>query len=150
MFNSGLLLTIFVFFSQNFLISTKNLSGAAIVIFRKFLRSSSLLTFCKIGVLITSSKFLGKHICRSLFNKVVELLDWNFKLKTASGIFFSMNFAKGVKNTSLQDPSRRLLLIFRKLDIQTFNSKKICSLVKYMYVDFRTSMLQLSNLAWKI
>ena len=28
----------------------------------------------------------------------------------------------------LQDTSRRLFLIFRKLDIQTFNFKQICSL----------------------
>ena len=68
MFNSGLFLTIFVFFSQNFLISTKNLSGAAIVIFRRCLRSSSLSAFYKIGVLKTSAKFLGKHMCRSLFS----------------------------------------------------------------------------------
>ena len=71
MFNSGLFLTIFVFFSQNFLISTKNLSGAAIVIFRRCLRSSSLLAFYKIGVL----KILRKaHMSESLFNKVVDLL----------------------------------------------------------------------------
>ena len=36
------------------------------------------------------------------------------------------------KNTFLQDSSRRLLLIFRKLDIQTFNSKQICLLNQYM------------------
>ena len=57
-----------IFFSQNFLSSTKDLSGATIVIFRRCLRSSSLLAFYKIGVLKISAKFLGKHICRSLFS----------------------------------------------------------------------------------
>ena len=57
----------------------------------------------------------------SLFNKVVDLLAWNFKLKTASRIFliFFNEFCKNFKNTS-----RRLPLIFRKLDTQTFNSKQ--------------------------
>ena len=44
-----------------------------------------------------------------------------------------MNFAKDVKNSFLQDSSRRMPLIFRKLDIQTFNSKQICSLVQYIW-----------------
>ena len=43
-----------------------------------------------------------------------------------------MNFAKDDKNTFLQDSSRRLLLLFKKLDIQTFNSTQICSLDQYM------------------
>ena len=43
-----------------------------------------------------------------------------------------MNFAKDAKNTILQDSARRLILILRKLDIQTFNSKQICSLGQYM------------------
>ena len=41
-FNSGLLLTIFAFFLKDFLISTKNLSRADSVIFRRCFRSSSL------------------------------------------------------------------------------------------------------------
>ena len=65
-------------------ISTKNVSVAAIAICRRCLRSSSLLAFYKIGVL----KILRKaHMSESLFNKVVDLLDWNFKLKTASRTF---------------------------------------------------------------
>ena len=48
-----------------------------------------------------------------------------------------MNFAKyynySFKNTFLQDYSRQLLLIFRKLDIQTFNSKLFFSLDQYYY-----------------
>ena len=42
-----------------------------------------------------------------------------------------MNFAKFLKMSFLQDISGRLLLTFRKLDIQTFNSKQICSLYQY-------------------
>ena len=69
----------------------------------------------------------------SLLNKVVDLLAWNFKLKTASRIFliFFNEFCKNFQNTFLQDTSRRLLLIFRELEIQTFNSKQICSLDQY-------------------
>ena len=57
----------------------------------------------------------------SLFNKVVDLLAWNFKSKTTSRIFliFFIEFCKIFKNTS-----RRLPLIFKKLDFQTFNSKQ--------------------------
>ena len=73
MFNSGPLLIRFVFFPQNFLISTKNLSGTTIVIFTRCLRSSSLSAFCKIVILRKA------HMPESLFNKVVDLLVWNFK-----------------------------------------------------------------------
>ena len=69
----------------------------------------------------------------SLFNKVVDILPWNFKLKTASRIFlmFFNEFWKYIKSTFLQDRSRRLLLIFTKLDTQSFNSKQIYSLDLY-------------------
>ena len=40
-----------IFFSQNFLISTKNLSGALIFIFRRCFRTGSLSAFYKISVL---------------------------------------------------------------------------------------------------
>ena len=65
-------------------------------------------------------------------------------------------FCKNVKNTFLQDSSRRLLLMFRKPDIQTFNSEQNCALDQYCqhvifdeqkckFQDFRTSILQLSK-----
>ena len=65
-----------------------------------------------------------------LFNKFADLLAWNFKLMTQLWIFFN-EFCKNFKNTFLQDTSIQLLLIFRKLHIQTFNSKQICSLDQY-------------------
>ena len=91
------------------------------------------ISFYKIGVHKTSAKSLGKHICRSPFKKVVNVLAWNFKLKTVSRIFFIFlnEFCKNVKNNFLLDSSRQLLLIFRKPDIQTFNSKQIRSLDQY-------------------
>ena len=58
-----------------------------ILIFRKYFRRSSLSAFYKIGVLKTSGKFLGKHICTCLFNKVADLLAWNFKLKIKAKIY---------------------------------------------------------------
>ena len=51
--------------------ASENLSGAAILIFRRYFKSSSLSTFYKI--LGNSGKFLGKHICQSLFSKVGDL-----------------------------------------------------------------------------
>ena len=45
----------------------------------------------------------------SLFNKIVDLFVWNFKLKIASQIFFN-KFRKSFKYTCLQDTSRQLLL----------------------------------------
>ena len=55
------------------------------------------------------------------------------KLKTASWIFFN-EFCKNILRTYfLQNSSGRLLLIFRKLDIQTFNSKQIFSLNQYYW-----------------
>ena len=46
-----------------------------------------------------------------------------------------MNFAKIfiLRTHFLQDSSGRLLLIFRKLDIQTFNFKQIFSLDQYYW-----------------
>ena len=51
--------------------ASENLSGAAILIFRRYFGSSSLLAFYKIGILKTA-KFLGKHMYWGLFNKVAD------------------------------------------------------------------------------
>ena len=70
--------------------ASENLSGAAILIFRRYFRSSSLLAFYKLGVLKTSVKFLGTHICQGLISISCRPSAWNFiKLKTASWIFFN-------------------------------------------------------------
>ena len=59
----------------------------------------------------------------SPFNKVTDLLPE-----------IQENFAKVFsKIVFLQDIFWRLLLIFRKLDIPTFNSKQICSLDQYCW-----------------
>ena len=70
LFTRDLFFTIFMgFFSQNFLISTKDLSGAVIFTFRRCFKRGILSSYYKIGVRKTSAKFLGKHICRrSLFS----------------------------------------------------------------------------------
>ena len=41
--------------------ASENLSGAAILNFRRYFGRNSLLAFYKIGVLKTSAKFLGNH-----------------------------------------------------------------------------------------
>ena len=51
----------------------KDIYKRLLLIFRRYFGSSSLLAFCKIGVLKTSVKYLGKQICQSLFNKVLDL-----------------------------------------------------------------------------
>ena len=50
------------------------------------------------------------------------------------------------KNTFLQDSSGGLLLIIRKLDIQTFNSKQIFSLKQYYWhVIFDNDIMNRNN-----
>ena len=109
-FDSGLFFTIFMFFFSKFLINTKNLSSAAILIFRRCFRSNSLSVFHKTGVLLNFCEILRKeYMSESVFNNVVDLLAWNFKLKTASRMFFN-ELRKNFKNTFLEDTSRLLLL----------------------------------------
>ena len=57
--------------------ASKNLFGAAISIFRRCFRRSSLSMFHKIGIRKTFAKFLWKHICWSLFSVKLQ----NFSLK---------------------------------------------------------------------
>ena len=57
---------------------SENLSGAAILIFRRYFRSSSLPAFYKVIVLKTSVKFLGKHICWSLFSTNLQTFSLKF------------------------------------------------------------------------
>ena len=47
--------------------ASENLSGSAILLFRRYFRSSSLPAF-KVSVLKTPVKFLEKHICWSVFS----------------------------------------------------------------------------------
>ena len=79
--------------------ASENLSGIAILIFRRYFGSSSLLAFYKIGVLKIFAKFLGYaricHICQNLF--LIKLLTFSLK-------FYWISV---------------------KLDIQTFNSKQL-------------------------
>ena len=88
--------------------------------FIRYFRSSSLPALCK-----------KAHMLESLFNKIADLYP-EILLETASWIFFN-EFCKILilRTPSLQDTSKRLLLIYRKRDIQTFNSKQICSLDQY-------------------
>ena len=58
--------------------ASKDLSGAATLIFRRYFRSSILPAFYKVSVLKTSVKFLGKHICWSLFQQFCRPLVLNF------------------------------------------------------------------------
>ena len=69
--------------------ASDNLSDTAILIFRRYFRSSSLPVFCKVSVLKTSVKFLGKHMCWVLFSINLQTLSLKFYWKTTSWIFFN-------------------------------------------------------------
>ena len=58
--------------------ASENLSDAAILIFRRYFRSSSLSAFCKVSILKTSVKFLGKRLCWSLFSTNLQSLSLKF------------------------------------------------------------------------
>ena len=84
-------------------------------------RSSSICSISSSRYIRTSEKLLGEH--RSLFSIKLQNFSLKFiKLKAASRIFF-IEFCKIfiLRRPFLQDTSGRLLLIFRKYDIQNFN-----------------------------
>ena len=117
------MLTTFMFFSWTFSRQYLKFIWHTILIFRRYFRRSSLSVFYKICVLKSSAKFLGKHICTYVFSRKLQTF-WPENLNERQ----RQNWSKNFKNTFLQDTSWRMLLIFRKLDIQTFNSNQICSL----------------------
>ena len=69
--------------------ASENLSDAATLIFRRYFRSSSLQAFCKVSVLKTSVKFLGKHICWILFSVNLQTLSLKFYQMKDYIIFFN-------------------------------------------------------------
>ena len=107
--------------------ASEDLSGAATLIFRRYFGSSSLSAFYKVSVLKTSVKILGKHICWSLFSIISQTFSPKFYWMKdfITDIFQWKSFI--LKTTFWQDISGRLLLMLRKLDIQTFNSKYLNS-----------------------
>ena len=58
-------------------------------------RSSRLGVFCKKCVLTNFTKFTGKHLCLSLFNKIFK----NFFKKETPAQVFSCKFCEIIKNT---------------------------------------------------
>ena len=67
--------------------------------------------FCKKGVLRNFTKFTGKHLCQSLFfNKVTGLIAATLLNKRLRHRCFSVNFAKFLGTTFLQNTSTRLLI----------------------------------------
>ena len=84
----------------------------------------ALLASYKIGVLRTSVKFLGKHICRSLFS--IKFQTFTLKFYWVKDCVNEICKIVILRTPLLQYSSGRLLLIFRKLDIQAFNARQIC------------------------
>ena len=63
------------------------------------------------GVLTNVAKFIGKHLCHSLFfNKVAGLRSATLLKKRLWHRCFPVNFAKFLRKPFLQNTSRRLLL----------------------------------------
>ena len=89
--------------------ASENLSGAAILILRRYFGCSILSVFYETGVIKTSAKFLGKQIYRSLFS--MKFLAWLFlKLKTASWIFTAQKMKFSIKDFfSKRDQIRSLI-----------------------------------------
>ena len=65
-------------FSRNFPTNMNNLSGAAILIFTSYFRSSRPSAFYKISVFKNFAKFLGKSICRNLFSIKLQTFSLKF------------------------------------------------------------------------
>ena len=81
----------------------------------------------KKGVLRNFTKFTGKYMCQSLFfNKVAGLGPVTLFKKRLWHRCFSVNFAKFLRITFLQNTSGRLLLNFA----ETF--RRIISVMRFM------------------
>ena len=81
----------------------------------------------KKGVLRNFTKFTGKYMCQSLFfNKVAGLGPVTLFKKRLWHRCFSVNFAKFLRITFLQNTSGRLLLYFA----ETF--RRIISVMRFM------------------
>ena len=81
----------------------------------------------KKGVLTNFTKFTGKYMCQSLFfNKVAGLGPVTLFKKRLWHRCFSVNFAKFLRTTFLQNTSGRLLLNFA----ETF--RRIISVMRFM------------------
>ena len=82
---------------------------------RRF-RSSHRRYSVKKGVLRNFAKFIGKHLCKSLFfNKVASLRPATSLKKRLWKRCFPVNFAKFLRTPFLQYASRRLLLTFERV-----------------------------------
>ena len=134
-----------MFFSWTFSRQYLKFIWHTILIFRRHFRRSSLSVFYKIGVLKSSAKFLGKHICTYVFSRKLQTF-WPENLNERQ----RQNWSKNFKNVFCRTLPGELLLIFRKLNIQTFNSKqnlltRSIFLGSYILmrrnVDFRISIL---------
>ena len=66
--------------------------------------------FCKEGVLKNFTKFKGKHLCKSLFNKVAGLRPATLIKKRVWHRCFTVNFAKFLGTSFLTEHLRWLLL----------------------------------------
>ena len=68
--------------------------------------------FCKKGVFENFRKFIGKHLCQSLFfNKVAGLRPATLLKKRLWHMCFTVNFVKFLRTPFLQNTLGRLLLI---------------------------------------
>ena len=110
--------------------ASENLSGAAILNFRRYFRRSSLSALYKIVVHKTSTKFLKNFIHWGHFSIKLHTFSLKFYLIDCIRILFN-EFCKILTTPFLLDG--KLFLIYRKFEIQTFNAKQIFSLDHYCW-----------------
>ena len=77
--------------------------------FIHYLRSSRPELFCKKGALRNFAKFTGKHLCQSLFNKVIGLRPATLLKKRLWHRCFPKNFAKFLRTPFLTEHLQWLL-----------------------------------------
>ena len=88
------------------------------------IRSSRPEGFCKKGVLRNFTKFIGKHLCQSLFfNKVAGLRPSTLLKKTLWHRCFPINFVKFVRTPFLTEYLWWLLLIYEPFVVEKMRKK---------------------------
>ena len=108
--------------SQDFLISTKYLSDAAISIFRRSFRISSLLVFCKIAAQQNFTKILRTSLYRTLLDNCFWYLEnLTFKLLILNKFARSINIVSKLYNSLKSD------IYFNPIFIPWFSRPRIFS-----------------------
>ena len=122
------MLTTFMFFSWTFSRQYLKFIWHTILIFRRHFRRSSLSVFYKIGVLKSSAKFLGKHICTYVFSRKLQTF-WPENLNERQ----RQNWSKNFKNVFCRTLPGECFWYLENLTFRLLILSKICSLDQYFW-----------------